>query len=302
MKSVFCAILLASASTGLAATSSGINAVLNGVPAGTTEIVVLVDTIAPPAVDEYEDANPRPAAAAAAAPAAAARPGAPAAAAAAPADGAPAAAAAPAPRRRRAEAAPPPPVYRQSVAVNGGGSSVTVPIDVPAGKHYRIRAVALKGDGMYPSVLAGGIVTNIDVAADKPTEARIPVAAPKIELAPVTPAAVPAGAAFKLAGTITDPAGILGTKNRMRVWVNPGSPMQENYAGTQTSTTDVTTDGQKIAFHFDLTAPADPTTLYFQFGEISNEFVREDRRQAPFLVAPDFNAGAQPLAIRVESR
>lgn len=186
--------------------------------------------------------------------------------------------------------------------MTGGGSSVTVPVEVPAGKHYRIRAVALKGDGMYPSVLAGGLVTNIDVEAGQPTEAQISVAAPKIELAPVTPASVAAGASFKLSGTITDPAGVLGTKNRMRVWVSPGSPLKENYAGTQTSTTDVTTDGQAIAFHFDLTAPAEATTLYFQFGEISNEFVREDRRQAPFLVAPDFSAGAQPLAIRVENR
>ena len=122
---------------------------------------------------------------------------------------------------------------------------------------------------------------------------------PRLALAPATPASVKANEHYILAGTITDDAEFLGTKNRMRVWFSSGAPPAANYDGAQTSTVIVTSQGDTIAFTFELTAPKDPTTLYFQLGEVSPDFARKDGSQAAFLVLPDLSLGAKPLTLQV---
>lgn len=190
--------------------------------------------------------------------------------------------------------------YRSAVETKGA-TSVTVHTDVPAGANYRVRAVAIKGDGTFPSVLAGGRATGIKVEADQVASTPVLLTAPVLKLAADQPKSVTAGAAYTLSGTITDPSSFLGSKERMRVWFSSGKPPAANYDGVQVSTVKVTSKEDVLTFTFDLTAPKEPTTLYFQLGEVSPDFVRKDGTQAAFLVLPDLSAGGQPLQLRVEA-
>lgn len=274
------------------------------IPADATEIVAVVDTIAPTPVD-YEDPT-----APIAAPPSPANPTQPAAKADSPAQksAAPAAKADPAaakgeaPRRRRgrfANAALAFPPARHAVATNGA-TSLTVTAPVPAGDNYQVRVVALRGEGAFPTVLAGGRLSGLKVTAENVLSVAVALNAPKLELAADNPASVAPGAHYTLAGTITDAANCLGAKNRMRVWMSVDAPPRENFAGAQISTIDVKTDGDEVAFSFPLTAPATAGTLYFQFGELPADFARSDGTQAAFLVLPNLAAGDAPLTLRVE--
>ena len=343
MKPLLClSTLLASAVLARAA-ASGIDTVVRGIPADATEVVLVVDTVAPaPAANPDDPAAPaagqrgqrgqrggrRQAQAPAADAPVAAAPAAnqPPAAAADPAQPPPAAAAAPAdPALAKAAApaapAPAPAAFGQRRGRRGGaggmagGGSTFTPVrtatptkgateltlhsDVPAGDNYQIRVIAIGGDGNFPSVLAGGHVRSIKVAADTVTPEQLALTPPKLTLNPALPATVAAGTHYKISGIFTDAAEALGTKTRMRVWVSQGTPPAENYAGAQISTVDVTIKDDDVAFNFDLIAPAAPTTLYLQFGELPPDFVRADNRQAPFLVLPDLSRKAAPLALAV---
>jgi hypothetical protein len=283
--------------------------VVTGIPAGTSEVVVAIDTVSPAPAPDYED----PAAATQKAAAQAAPAAQPAAAPAAAAQAAPAAAdaAAPAPagqrrgRRGRAGGAGgagaigPTATYRSAVETKGA-TSVTVHTDVAVGANYRVRVVAIKGDGTFPSVLAGGKAMGVKVEADQVASTPVLLTAPVLKLAADQPKSVTAGAAYTLSGTITDPSVFLGSKERMRVWFSSGKPPTANYDGVQVSTVKVTTKEDVLTFTFDLTAPKEPTTLYFQLGEVSPDFVRKDGTQAAFLVLPDLSVGGQPLQLRVE--
>ncbi len=300
--------------TAFTAESGGIDVVVNDIPPGASEVVVVVDTATPPPPSDYQD----PAAAPATPPlpktieqiraqAAPADPAVDPAAKAQPA----AADAAGAPRRRRGGAgragrggrggfgAPVaiPPV-RQAVET-GGASSVTVHVARAAGENYRVRAIAMGDDGRLPAVLAGGHADRVKVAASQMAPVALRLKSPVLKLSPANPSAVAAGERFTLAGTITDAAQCLGTKNRMRVWLSENSPLAANHAGTQTSTVDVTTNGNDIEFTFNLTAPKTPGTLFFQFGEVPPDFAREDGTQAPLLVLPNLATGASALQLPI---
>lgn len=280
-----------------AAESSTLDLVVKGIPANAVEIVATIATAAPPAAG-YDDPPPPPATALvpavkldAAAPAAVDP-----------------AAATPEQRQRgrrggrggRAGTTAPAPASRHAVVTNGA-SSVTLHAAVPVGENYSVRVVALQGDGSFPIVLAGGNISALKIPAGKNTDAEVSLQPPTLKLDPANPASVAPGARFTLAGVVTDAAQALGTKNRMRIWISQGAPPRENFAGTQTSTTLVTTKGNDVSFSFDLTAPKEPTTLYFQFGEIPTDFAREDGKQAPFLVLPNLGTGASALQLRVEA-
>lgn len=190
--------------------------------------------------------------------------------------------------------------YRNAVETKGA-TSVTIHTEVPAGTNYRVRAVAIKGDGSFPSVLAGGKATGVKVEADQVASTPVLLTAPVLKLAADQSTAVTAGSAYTLSGTITDPSSFLGSKERMRVWFSSGKPPSANYDGVQVSTVKVTSKEDVLTFTFDLTAPKESTTLYFQLGEVSPDFVRKDGTQAAFLVLPDLSTGGQPLQLRVEA-
>jgi hypothetical protein len=280
---------------------------VSDIPPGTSQLVLLIDGATPRAAPNYEDLNPPPAAAAQPAqpnpvqqvlqqvqPAA---PNAPAAA---------AAAAAPADpqqqfqrRRRMAAAAPVVPSVREAIDPQGS-TTATVRASVPPGDSYQARVVALRGKDTFPSVVAGGRIDLLKVSADGAAPLQVALKTPSLKLADDTPRSVAPGGHYRIAGTITDGARALGTKNRMRVWLSEGTPPTANYAGRQISTVDVTTEGDDVNFSFELTAPKERTTLYFQFGELPSDFAAADGHQAPFVVLPDLGAGAKPLALKVE--
>ncbi|HWA08584.1 MAG TPA: hypothetical protein VG838_03870 [Opitutaceae bacterium] len=309
MKTSVCLLALLAPSLAFAA-ATGIDTVVNGIPAGASEVIVAIDTVSAAAPADYED----PAQQAAAAqkeqpilPLPAAQPAAAAAADPAAKDGTAPAPAAGQRRGRRgrfggagAGGAASTATYRTAVDAKGA-TSLTVHTEVPAGTNYRVRAVAIKGSDPFPTVLAGGKATGLKVEADKVANTSVLLTAPVLKLAAESPTTVAAGASYTLIGTITDPSSFLGSKTRMRVWFSSGSPPAANYDGVQVSTVKVTMKEDLVTFNFDLTAPKQATTLYFQLGEVSPDFVRKDGSQAAFLVLPDLSTGAKPLQLRVEA-
>lgn len=300
MKStIFLAALLSTAAL-LRAAESAVEATVTGFPAGTTELLFFVDVMEAVEGPGYGDAAP---VAAAAAPVAAPLPvaipptaGQPAvAAAAAPAAAAPAPAA-PAPRRNRG---PVKPAFTARGSAKPTGDSVTWSMAAPAGTNYRVRVVAIKGDGTFPVVVAGGRATGLKIDAEKTTAAKIALAAPSLTLSADNPTTVAAGSHFKLAGVVKDPGNFLGTKNRMRVWLSPGKAPAANQAGTQISTVDVETKDDEVKFAIELTAPKEQGPLFVQFGEVSPDFARPDGKQVPFIVLPDLTAGGKPVELKV---
>ncbi len=314
MKYLVCFLALLAPAFGASMENSGIDTVVNGIPTGASQIAVAIDVVAPPAAAEYDDPAqqaavqqqqvlqqlppPQPAAAvaAAAAPQPAAAPAA-----------APQAGQRQGLRGRRGRpggfgAGPVTvsPSYLTAVPTHGA-TSLTVHTNVAAGSNYRVRVVAIKGDGPFPTVLGGGKTAGIKAEADQVAHASVLVTAPMLKLAADNPSAVAAGSHYTLAGTITDPSSFLGTKSRMRVWLNDGTPPAANYDGVQVSTVKVTMKDDDVTFTFDLTAPKKPTTLYFQLGEVSPDFASKDGSQAAFLVVPDLSAGASALQLKVEA-
>ena len=188
---------------------------------------------------------------------------------------------------------------RRTVVPNGA-NSVNLDVPVPAGENYQVRVVALRGANPFPAVVAGGRASAIEVSAETSSPIAVALTAPQLKLSLENPASVAPGVHYTLAGTITDAAGSLGQKNRMRIWLSVGTPPHENFAGAQVSTVDVKADGDDVTFSLALTAPAEPTTLYFQFGEVPNDFARSDGTQAAYLVLPNLAAGEAPLALRVQ--
>jgi len=263
--------------------------VVRDVPAGTTEIVVLLDAAVRAAGPGYDDPNAgaplQPAIQSAAT------------------VGDPNAAAAgqePPRRRRRNQAAPAVPLETLRHSVTPRGATASLSTTLPLAEGYQARVLALRGDGNFPTLLATGRLDQVKIDAAKPAPLEVSLRAPAVKLAADSPASVAPGARYKLAGTITDGGRALGTKNRMRVWISEGTLPNANRAGTQTSTIDVTTNGDDVTFSFDLVAPARPTTLYYQFGEIPTDFARADGRQAPYVMLPDLSAGAKPLELIVK--
>jgi hypothetical protein len=299
-------LFLLSALAAVASEPVPVSVNVSDIPPGTTQLVLLIDGATPRAAPNYEDLNPPPAPAAAAAAAnpvqqvlQQVQPAAP---------NAPAAAAAAAPadpqqqfqrRRRMMAATPAVPSVREAIDPQGSPTA-TVRASVPPGDSYQARVVALRGKDTFPSVIAGGRIDLLKVSAENPTPLQVALKTPSLKLSADTPQTVAPGAPYRIAGTITDGARALGTKNRMRVWVSEGTPPTANYAGQQISTVDVTTDGDDVNFNFELTAPKQPTTLYFQVGELPPDFAASDGHQAPFVVLPDLGAGAKPLALKVE--
>ena len=302
----------------LPAATTGIDAVVSGIPSGTSEVVVAIDTVTPPVPSDYED----PAQAAPKDPQELLKlppvQPAPAAAVQDPAQQPPQAQPAQAGQRGRRgqfaggrrgrrgraggfgqEPMVPTLIYRSAVETKGA-SSVTVHTDVPAGSNYRVRVVAINGDNPFPAVLAGAKAMDLKVEADHVASTPLLLTAPVLKLAADQPRTIAAGSTYTLTGTITDPSNFLGSKDRMRVWLSSGKPPAANYDGAQISTVDVTQKDDMITFNFELTAPKDPTTLYFQLGEVSPDFVRKDGSQAAFLVLPDLSAGASALQLKVE--
>ncbi len=283
-----------------AAAPTPLEIVVRDIPAGTREVVVLLDAaIRPPGPEYIEPAIPVAPAVAATAPTtaplqqviqqvptAAAAPNA-------------AAPAAEEPRRRRRTVTGPVIVPQRHLATVSG-TSATVRTTLPLSDGYQARVIALRSDDAFPTVLAAGRIDQVKVDANSPAPLSISLIPPTLKLAPTTPTSVSPGATYKLAGTIVDAGRALGTKNRMRVWISAGTPPKMNYAGTQTSTVEVTTTDDDIYFTFELTAPAKPTTLYFQFGEIPSDFAAADGAPAPFLVLPNIGAGAKPLELVVQ--
>jgi hypothetical protein len=184
-------------------------------------------------------------------------------------------------------------------AATNGALSLVLTAPTVAGDRYQIRVIALKGDGTSPIVLAGGRIAQAKVNADQIARVDVALAPPKLKLSPDNPTTVAPGASYTLAGTLIDAANCLGAKNRMRMWLSAGAPPRTNFAGTQTSTIDVTTEGNDVTFSFTLTAPKEPGTLYFQFGELPSDFARADGQQAPLLVLPDVSAGAAVFKLSV---
>ena len=282
----------------LAAEPNRIALTISQIPAGATEVVALIDVVAPPPAPDYPDpAAPAPAPVVApldakAAPPAAQKGG----------DPAPAAKG-DQPRGRRGRrgmnGAPAFSPVRRAV-VPSGANSISLDVPVPAGENYQVRVVALRGSNPFPAIIAGGRASAIKVSAETSSSIAIALTAPQLKLSPENPASVAPGAHYTLAGTITDAADSLGQKNRMRVWLNIGTPPRENFAGAQVSTIDVKADGDDVTFNIALTAPAEPTTLYFQFGEVPNDFARTDGTQAAYLVLPNLAAGEAPLTLRVQ--
>jgi len=310
MKNLLCFLALLAPAFGASVENSGIDTVVTGIPAGASQIAVAIDVVAPPAAPEYDDATqpaaaqqqvlqqlPPQAAAAAVAPQPAAGQAA-------------AAGAVPQAGQRRGRRGRPggfgagpavvSPSYLTAIPTKGA-ASLTVHMSVAAGSNYRVRVVAIKGDGPFPSVLGGGKTAGIKAEADKIAQASVLVTAPVLKLAAGNRAIVAAGSHYTLSGTITDPSSFLGTKTRMRVWLNEGSAPAANYDGVQVSTVNVTMKDDDITFNFDLTAPKNPTTLYFQLGEVSPDFASRDGSQAAFLILPDLSAGASPLQLKVEA-
>lgn len=279
---------------------------VRNIPAGTTEIVVLLDGAIRPPGPEYNDG-----AAPVAAPAAAnaplqqvlqqvqptpANPAAQAAAAAAPAP------AAPEQRRRRGRGPagpPPPPTLRESLDPKGA-TTATLKANLPVADGYQARVIALRGDGAFPTLVAGGRIDQVKINTQQPAPLAVSLQAPTLRPDPQNPTTVKRGALYQLRGVVADPARALGTRNRMRVWITEGAAPTKNFSGAQTTTVDVTTEGDDVTFTFDLKAPDQPGTLYYQFGELPPDFARADERQAPFIALPDLNAGGKPLALRVE--
>jgi hypothetical protein len=328
MKTFACLFALLAPALAVSGAATGIDTTVNGIPAGTSEVVVLIEAAAPPPAPDYQDPAqqavpakpddavqqkqedvlkqlPPPAAAEPQAQVAAAQ-------AAAPTAATPQNAAGARQGQRQgfrgrrgragqgAAMAASTESYRAAVKPDGA-TSVTVHSIVPAGSNYRIRVVAIKGNDPFPAVLAGGRTAGVKVETDKITAASVSLAAPVLKLSDDLPASVAANSHFILRGTIDDPSDFLGTKTRMRVWLSDGKPPAANYDGMQVSTVDVTIKDDLVTFNFDLTAPKDPTTLYFQLGEVSPDFARKDGSQAAFLVLPDLSAGASPLQLRVEA-
>jgi hypothetical protein len=268
-----------------AADLAKVEVTVDQIPASASEIVVVFDAGAAPAAgyDDVAAAAPPPVAAAVA-----------------PAD--PAQNPAPPQRRRRfgGNAAPAlPPPTRVAFATHGA-TQTTLTASVPPGENYQARVIAIDGDGPFPTVLASGRVGALKLTANDSPPLQVSLRTPELKLASTTPASVAPGAAYTLAGTITDAAHALGAKNRMRVWISEGQPPTANFAGVQTSTIDVTPNGDDVNFSFELTAPKRATTLYFQFGELPPDFARADGRQAAFLVLPDLSRGAKALELTVK--
>lgn len=294
--SALLAILLSAVS--LVRAESAVEATVTGLPAGTTELLFYLDVqeaVEAPGYGEPAAAAPAPAPAAlpVAIPPAAGQPAAPAA--------APAAPDAAAQQQRRRRGPTKPPFNARGSAKPNGTEPVKWSVAAPAGANYRIRVAAIKGDGTFPVVIAGGKATGLKVEADKTTSAAITLAAPSLQLDAANPATVTAGAHFKLAGVVKDPGSFLGTKNRMRVWMSPGKAPTANQAGTQVSTVEVETKDDDVRFTIELTAPKEPGPLFVQFGEVSLDFNRPDGKQVPFMVLPDLTAGGKPIELKVEA-
>jgi hypothetical protein len=263
---------------------------ITSVPAEATALVFVVDVVAPPEAPSYDDAPPLPQPQQPPTPKATADPSA-------------TAQQPPQPpqqrRRRNPSASKPPPAVRTEMKLSAPASTVTWRTASPTAGNLRIRVAAIKGDNAFPLVIASGQAVGLKTTADAATPVSLALAPPILKLAPEVPQTVAPGAKFTLAGTITDPGNFLGTKNRMRVFLNTGTPPAADRAGMQISTIDVTTKGDNVTFAFELTAPSEPGALYYQFGEISGDFVRADGTQAPFLVLPSTTDGV-PLQLKIQ--
>ena len=177
---------------------------------------------------------------------------------------------------------------RNSTATNGA-TSLVLRTGLPAGNGYRVRVIATRGSGIFPSVVAGGKAAGVNVTANVLTTTAITLSAPSLNLASSNPASVSSGTTFTIAGSITDPANFLDGRTTLRMWTNTGTSPTTNIVGTQNYSYGLTKSGDNYAFSFNLTAPPISTVLYYQIGDNGSAFDRSDGTQAPFLVLPDLS-------------
>ena len=177
---------------------------------------------------------------------------------------------------------------RNSTATNGA-TSLVLRSGLPAGNGYRVRVVAIRGSGTFPSVVAGGKAAGVNVAANAIVMANVSLTAPTLTLAGSNPTAVSPGATFVIAGSITDSANFLDGSTTLRMWTNTGTAPTTNTVGTQNYIFNLSKSGDIYSFSFSLTAPPTSTVLYYQIGENRSPFDRSDGTQASFLVLPDLS-------------
>jgi hypothetical protein len=177
-------------------------------------------------------------------------------------------------------------------------NSTMVSVAVPAGGPYRVRAVALLGQGSCFSqspcfyVLRSGKTTGVFVSSTG-GNASIALADVLGMVDPSTPSIGVAGTNVTIRINLTDPGDFLDGLSAGQLWSSPAVPMY-NFFGSSSSGTLASAGVGSYLFTGGLTLPTSRGVVYYQFGESAPSF----GPSSPFLVWPNLILGS-PAQIQV---
>src|SRR3954451_7863494 len=120
-----------------------------------------------------------------------------------------------------------------------GMSPVTLPLGVPAGGPYRVRAIAFTKDGIFPAVLRSGKATGISINSGSTANATVNIGDVSGAVDPSTPTSADPGSRVTIKVNITDPGdfltGALSATGRIFTSTTPPTQGMTSLAGTQVS-------------------------------------------------------------------
>ena len=96
---------------------------------------------------------------------------------------------------------------RYAQDITPGAPSATLPLAVPAGGPYRVRAIAFTAGLAYPAILRSGKTTGVLVPNLTAVSAQIALTAINAAVDTATPSSAPAGSTVTLAANIADAGG-----------------------------------------------------------------------------------------------
>ncbi|MBC8059684.1 MAG: hypothetical protein H7Y18_03365 [Clostridiaceae bacterium] len=169
---------------------------------------------------------------------------------------------------------------------------------IPSGQDYTLKVIGYKEGGTFPSVLAGGKVSNLNIVEDQSLDVNLTLTKPTVEVDPSTPTQVKTSEKFTIKLNITDPADFLQDVSGARIWWNTIIP-STNTTGSQPSGTLTRIEEGQYVYTIQLTAISAPGKMYYQFGESSYKFQSPLGNEAPFLMLPDYSSGQLPFSISV---
>jgi hypothetical protein len=188
---------------------------------------------------------------------------------------------------------------RGEFAVDGSGRASGL-IGLPVGENYRVRVIALGGTGTFPSVVAGGRVEGVVVAAQGNNTVEVALKAPRLTVDPSTPTTVQAGGTARIIFNIEDPADTQHWGGgSARLWWKESS-FASNFLASPSAGSLERLEPGRYRYTINFPVPGAAGTIFYQFGESAYGFQNPNGQEAPFLVLPDLNGGGKLLELLVQ--